>query len=207
MAVEVMETNTRFGSIASLWPSPGRFRSTPINRHSQNPSACLKGTKRRHCAPCALFGGPSGAPRRSESVRRCERFLAYPGVLQQFVFQIEFGVRCPRVVRPGHDDIYNSRVEKRPKQCDGPHKSCHRCRQSTCTGTVGLASSRHRLVRTFVYSVGLRSAFIVCLRDSVANPIPGSAMLFGWFRSKGARDRSRLIKRIVSILKRGRDVF
>src|SRR5450631_2420253 len=94
-----------------------------------------------------------------------------------------------------------------PKQCDGPHKSCHRCRQSTCTGTVGLASSRHRLVRTFVYSVGLRLAFIVCLGARVANPIPGSVMLFGWFRSKGARDRSRLIKRIVSILKRGRDVF
>jgi hypothetical protein len=130
-----------------------------------------------------------------------------PCVLQQFVFQIEFGVRCPPVVRPGHDDIFNSRVEKRPKQCDGPHKSCHRCRQSTCTGTVGLASSRHRLVRTFVYSVGLRSAFIVCLGARVANPIPGSVMLFGWFRSKGARDRSRLIKRIVSILKRGRDVF
>jgi hypothetical protein len=61
-----------------------------INRHSQNPSACLKGTKRQHCTPCALFGGPSGAPRRSESVRRCERFPACPGVLQQFVFQIEF---------------------------------------------------------------------------------------------------------------------
>jgi hypothetical protein len=80
----------------------------------------------------ALFGGPSGAPHRSESVRRCERFLAYPGVPRQFVFQIEFGVRCPRVVGPGHDDIYHSRVEKRPNQCEGPHKSCHRSRQSTC---------------------------------------------------------------------------
>jgi hypothetical protein len=36
------------------------------------------------------------------------------------------------VVRPGHDDIYHSCVEKRPNQCDGPHKSCHRSRQSTC---------------------------------------------------------------------------
>ena len=54
------------------------------------------------------------------------------GVPLQFVFQIEFGVRCPRVVRPGHDDIYHSCVEKRPNQCDGPHKPFHRCRQSTC---------------------------------------------------------------------------
>jgi hypothetical protein len=53
-------------------------RCAPISRHSQSPSACLKGAKRQHCAPCALFGGPSGAPRRSESVRRCERFLACP---------------------------------------------------------------------------------------------------------------------------------
>jgi hypothetical protein len=66
-------------------------RCAPIIRQSQSPPACLKGAKRRHCAPCALFGGPSGVPRRSESVRRCERFLACPGVLQQFVFQIEFG--------------------------------------------------------------------------------------------------------------------
>src|SRR5450631_802043 len=95
-------------------------------------------------------------------------------------------IRLPNRIRctmsacgePGHDDIYHSRVEKRPKQCDGSHKSCHRCRKSTCTGTVGLASSRHRLIRTFVYSVGLRSAFVVCLRDRVANPIPGSVMLF-----------------------------
>src|SRR3981081_3320596 len=29
--------------------------------------------------------------------------------------------------------------------------------------------------------------FIVCLRERVANPIPGSVMLFRWFRSKGVR--------------------
>jgi hypothetical protein len=55
---------------------PIYFRSTLINGHSQNPSACLRGAK-RHCTPCALFGGPSGAPRRSKSVRMCERILAY----------------------------------------------------------------------------------------------------------------------------------
>ena len=132
----------------------------------------------------------SGAPQQERSHMR-----EVSGVPQQFVFQIEFDIRSPRVVRLGHDDIYHSCVEKRSNQCDGPHKSCHRSRQSTCSGTVGLASSRHRLIRTFVYSIGLRSTFIGCLRDRVAYPIHGSVMVFGWFRSKDARDRSRLIKK------------
>jgi hypothetical protein len=33
------------GSIASSWPCASQFRSTPINRHSQTQSACLKGAK------------------------------------------------------------------------------------------------------------------------------------------------------------------
>jgi hypothetical protein len=33
----------RFGSFASLWLCADYFRSTPISRHSQGPSACLKG--------------------------------------------------------------------------------------------------------------------------------------------------------------------
>jgi hypothetical protein len=33
--------NVRVGSIASLWPSAGRFGSSPINGHSQSPSTCL----------------------------------------------------------------------------------------------------------------------------------------------------------------------
>src|SRR5207253_444982 len=33
------------GSIASLWPWAEDFRSNPINRHSQCPSACLKRAK------------------------------------------------------------------------------------------------------------------------------------------------------------------
>ena len=33
-----------------------------------------------------------------------------------------------------------------------------------------------------------------CVSDRVAYPIHGSVMVFGWFRSKDARDRSRLIK-------------
>ena len=33
----------RYGSIASLWTRAAHFRSTPINRHAQRPSACFKG--------------------------------------------------------------------------------------------------------------------------------------------------------------------
>jgi hypothetical protein len=32
-----------FGSIASFWLCADDFRSTPMNRHSQCPPACLKG--------------------------------------------------------------------------------------------------------------------------------------------------------------------
>jgi hypothetical protein len=31
---------------ASVWQSAGHFRSTPINRHSRMPTACLKGANR-----------------------------------------------------------------------------------------------------------------------------------------------------------------
>src|SRR5437868_5368555 len=37
----------RIGSNATVWPSAGRFRSTPINRHSRMPTACLKGARNR----------------------------------------------------------------------------------------------------------------------------------------------------------------
>jgi hypothetical protein len=35
----------RVGSKATVWQSAGHFRSTPINRHSRMPTACLKGAK------------------------------------------------------------------------------------------------------------------------------------------------------------------
>src|ERR1700738_2604149 len=41
-------THVRVGSIASLWPWAEDFRSNPINRHSQCPSACLKRARLGH---------------------------------------------------------------------------------------------------------------------------------------------------------------
>jgi hypothetical protein len=43
-------------------------------------------------------------------------------------------IRCTLSVcgEAGHDDIYHSCVKKRPNQSNGPHKSCHRYRQSPC---------------------------------------------------------------------------
>src|SRR5258708_39810995 len=38
------------GSIASFWSSADHFRFTPISRHSQYPSACLKGATNGHGA-------------------------------------------------------------------------------------------------------------------------------------------------------------
>jgi hypothetical protein len=38
----------RNGSFASVWPNHGDFRSTPVNGHSQDRRACLKGANRRH---------------------------------------------------------------------------------------------------------------------------------------------------------------
>ncbi len=37
-----------YGSISSFWPRTDDFRSTPISRHFQRPSACLKGANKRH---------------------------------------------------------------------------------------------------------------------------------------------------------------
>ena len=40
--------NIRTGSFASVWPDHGDFRSTPVNVHSQDRRACLKGATSRH---------------------------------------------------------------------------------------------------------------------------------------------------------------
>src|SRR5258708_21004678 len=37
--------HVRNGSFASVWPDHGDFRSTPVNGHSQDRRACLKGAK------------------------------------------------------------------------------------------------------------------------------------------------------------------
>src|SRR5438309_1869110 len=42
---EVIEVG--FGSIASLWPRPDYFRSSPVNGRSQGQRACLKGANKR----------------------------------------------------------------------------------------------------------------------------------------------------------------
>ena len=36
------------GSVASVWPDHGDFRSAPVNGHSQDRWAGLKGATRRH---------------------------------------------------------------------------------------------------------------------------------------------------------------
>src|SRR5437762_11737315 len=36
-----------YGSFASVWPDHGDFRSTPVNGHSQDRRACLKGANNR----------------------------------------------------------------------------------------------------------------------------------------------------------------
>ena len=48
---------TQPGSNASFRPSADNIRSTPISRHFQCPSACLKGANRRHraCTPLDSF--------------------------------------------------------------------------------------------------------------------------------------------------------
>ena len=43
----------RFGSFASVRPDHGDFRSTPVNGHSQDRRACLKGAKSGHPLPGA----------------------------------------------------------------------------------------------------------------------------------------------------------
>ena len=35
------------GSFASVWPDHGDFRSTPVNGHSQDRRACLKGAMKK----------------------------------------------------------------------------------------------------------------------------------------------------------------
>jgi hypothetical protein len=40
--------DVRAGSFASVWPDYGDFRSTPVNGHSQDRRACLKGATIRH---------------------------------------------------------------------------------------------------------------------------------------------------------------
>jgi len=49
--------DVRWGSFASVWPDHGDFRSTPVNGHSQDRRACLKGVTKRHpaCTPLANF--------------------------------------------------------------------------------------------------------------------------------------------------------
>ncbi len=42
------ELDVAFGSFASVWPDYGDFRSTPVNGHSQDRQACLKGATIRH---------------------------------------------------------------------------------------------------------------------------------------------------------------
>ena len=39
------ESEVRNGSFASVWPDQGDLRSTPVNGHSQDTWACLKGAK------------------------------------------------------------------------------------------------------------------------------------------------------------------
>jgi len=43
----VSESDVRVGSIASVWPDHGDFRSTPVNGHSQDRRGCLKGANKR----------------------------------------------------------------------------------------------------------------------------------------------------------------
>jgi hypothetical protein len=52
--VSVKRRDFRSGSFASVWPNHADFRSTPVNGHSQDRRACLKGANRRH----APFRGP-----------------------------------------------------------------------------------------------------------------------------------------------------
>jgi hypothetical protein len=49
--------NVRLGSFASVWPDHGDFRSTPVNGHSQDRRACLKGANKRHHALRAVSSG------------------------------------------------------------------------------------------------------------------------------------------------------
>jgi hypothetical protein len=44
----LIRPHVRSGSIASVWPDHGDFRSTPVNGHSQDRRACLKGAKGGH---------------------------------------------------------------------------------------------------------------------------------------------------------------
>jgi hypothetical protein len=41
-------------SLASIWRDYGDFRSTPVNGHSQDRRACVKGANRRHRPPTTL---------------------------------------------------------------------------------------------------------------------------------------------------------
>jgi len=80
MAVEVMETNTRFGSIASLWPSPGRFRllrSTDILRIRRHVSGVPSGDIARLERSSAGPPGRRAAAWTFASARGLRRALAY----------------------------------------------------------------------------------------------------------------------------------
>jgi hypothetical protein len=52
------------GSFASVWPGPGDYRSTPVNGHSQDKRACLKGANTGHWPPYKLAAKSSHRPGR-----------------------------------------------------------------------------------------------------------------------------------------------
>ena len=118
-------------------------RCAPIGRHSQGPSACLKGAKRRHCAPCALWRAlRRAAPQRERSQVREVSGVPCRTTTVRFPNRIRRTMPACGEVRPMTHTIHASKNDQ----------------SSVTFRIVGLASSRHRLVRTFVYSVSLRSA-------------------------------------------------
>jgi hypothetical protein len=73
-------------ALASVWPDHGDFRSTPVNGHSQDRWACLKGDDRWLSEGRPSFRAP--ALRQSLSAQRVQHFSS-SGKIDDFVFGVE----------------------------------------------------------------------------------------------------------------------
>ena len=62
------EPKVCFGSFASVWPDHGDFRSTPVNGHSQDRRACLKGAAKSRLRQTTNGSEPNASPDQSPSL-------------------------------------------------------------------------------------------------------------------------------------------